>query len=124
MGNQMIQLYYMVSPMLVSKMQHDRQFKEQVKTLLESIVVIIGTNRLAAGYERRLYDQGKHVFGRRAGVVVTAVIERDLKQLQGRRTLLRPGNGICPQPQGAAQKMKYLTDFFKIRLKSCQLGCF
>jgi hypothetical protein len=22
------------------------------------------------------------------------------------------------------KKMKYLTDFFKIRLKSCQLGCF
>jgi hypothetical protein len=42
MGNQMIQFYYMVSPMLVIEMQHDRQFKEQVKALLNGIVVIIG----------------------------------------------------------------------------------
>jgi hypothetical protein len=56
---------------------------------------------------------------------VTDVIERDLSQVA------KGGELSCAQAMEFARnhkvplkKMKYLTDFFKIRLKSCQLGCF
>lgn len=56
---------------------------------------------------------------------VTDVIERDLRQVA------KEGELSCAQAMEFARnhkvplkKMKYLTDFFKIRLKSCQLGCF
>jgi hypothetical protein len=56
---------------------------------------------------------------------VTDLIERDLRQVA------KGGELSCAQAMEFARnhkvslkKMKYLTDFFKIRLKSCQLGCF
>lgn len=56
---------------------------------------------------------------------VTATIEKDLQQVA------KGGELTCAQAMEFARnhkvplkKMKYLTDFFKIRLKSCQLGCF
>jgi hypothetical protein len=56
---------------------------------------------------------------------VTAAMEKDLKQVA------TGGELSCAQAMEFARnhkvplkKMKYLTDFFKIRLKSCQLGCF
>lgn len=56
---------------------------------------------------------------------VTAAMEQDLKQVA------KGGEISCTQAMEFARshkvllkKMKYLTDFFKIRLKSCQLGCF
>jgi hypothetical protein len=56
---------------------------------------------------------------------VTDVIERDLKQVA------KGGELSCAQAMEFAKnhkvplrKMKYLTDFFKIKVKSCQLGCF
>jgi DNA topoisomerase IA len=56
---------------------------------------------------------------------VTAAMEKDLKQVA------KGGELSCAQAMEFARnhkvplkKMKYLTDFFKIRLKSCQLGCF
>lgn len=56
---------------------------------------------------------------------VTAAIEQDLKQVAA------GGELACAQAMEFARnhkiplkKMKYLTDLFTIRLKSCQLGCF
>jgi len=56
---------------------------------------------------------------------VTPAIEASLKQVAG------GGELSCYQAMEFARsqkislkKMKYLTDLFKIRLKSCQLGCF
>lgn len=56
---------------------------------------------------------------------VTTAIEQDLKQVA------KEGELSCAQAMEFARshkvplkKMKYLTDLFKIRLKSCQLGCF
>lgn len=56
---------------------------------------------------------------------VTSEIENNLKQAA------KGGELTCYQAMEFAQnqkiplkKMKYLTDLFKIKLKSCQLGCF
>ncbi len=56
---------------------------------------------------------------------VTPEIEEGLKQAA------KEGELSCNQAMEFARsqkiplkKMKYLTDLFKIRLKSCQLGCF
>jgi len=56
---------------------------------------------------------------------VTPAIEQDLHQVA------KGGELSCTQAMEFARnhkvplkKMKYLTDLFKIRLKSCQLGCF
>ncbi len=56
---------------------------------------------------------------------VTSEIEEGLKQVA------KGGEIACSQAMEFAhshkiplKKMKYLMDLFKIRLKSCQLGCF
>jgi hypothetical protein len=56
---------------------------------------------------------------------VTSEIEEGLKQVA------KGGEIACSQAMEFARnhkiplkKMKYLMDLFKIRLKSCQLGCF
>jgi len=56
---------------------------------------------------------------------VTPEIEKDLKEAA------KGGELACAQAMDFARshniplkKMKYLTDFFKVRLKSCQLNCF
>ena len=56
---------------------------------------------------------------------VTPEIEEGLKQAA------KDGELTCPQAMEFARShkiplknMKYLTDLFKIKLKSCQLGCF
>jgi len=56
---------------------------------------------------------------------VTEEIEKNLMQAA------KGGELACAQAMEFARsqniplkKMKYLTDFFKVRLKSCQLGCF
>ena len=56
---------------------------------------------------------------------VTSEIEEGLKQAA------KGGELTCAQAMEFARghkvpmkKMKYLTDLFKVKLKSCQLGCF
>jgi hypothetical protein len=56
---------------------------------------------------------------------VTPSLEQDLRQVA------KGGELSCAQAMEFAKnhkvplrKMKYLTDFFKIKVKSCQLGCF
>lgn len=56
---------------------------------------------------------------------VTDVMERDLKQVaQGGELSCAQAMEFARNHKVPLKKMKYLTDFFKIRLKSCQLGCF
>jgi hypothetical protein len=40
-GNQLIEAYYTISPLLVMAMHIDNQFKEQIKSLLDDIIMII-----------------------------------------------------------------------------------
>ena len=56
---------------------------------------------------------------------VTPEIEEALKQAaQGGELACSQAMEFARTQKIPLKKMKYLTDLFKVRLKSCQLGCF
>jgi len=56
---------------------------------------------------------------------VTPEIEESLKQAaKGEEITCYQAMEFARSQKIPLKKMKYLTDLFKIKLKSCQLGCF